>query len=239
MNFKSCQVADNKGLVPFQVSCKSGYEEILNLLIDKIEPIELARLVMTDTNYAAPLHSLCKFKTEKHSSIRGILEKLKNFESQLNFSFDDILRKEDAARQTILHLAIENNHLNIVELLFRDYNMSRTLKEGQRGNLPIHVCAKSGSIDMFQMLQSYQAVSLESNSYLENALHVAAYFNKSQFIVAFLEYEKNVRDQSNANEAKEKDYLPCSKRKDLKGYTPFMTSVATLNHACFRVKSII
>ena len=223
--------------MPFQVSCKSGHEEILNLIVNKIEPAELTRLVMTDTNYATPLHSLCKLKIEKYSSIRGILEKLKNFESQSDqaLSLNHILRKEDAARQTILHLAIENSHLNIVQLLFRDYNVSRTLKEGQRGNLPIHACAKNGSIEMFALLQSYQAVSFDSNSYLENALHVAAYFNKSQFIVAFLEYEKNMRDQSNANGANEKDYLPCSKSKDSKGYTPLMTSIATLNQTCFKV----
>ena len=66
LNSKPSQVKDNKGLVPFQVSCKSGHEEILNLIVNKIEPAELTRLVMTDTNYATPLHSLCKLKIEKY-----------------------------------------------------------------------------------------------------------------------------------------------------------------------------
>ena len=55
---------------------------------------------------------------------------------------EKILKKEDQNRQTILHLAVENNHLNIVELLFRDYNLQRDLKDSLNGNLPIHLAAK-------------------------------------------------------------------------------------------------
>ena len=34
------------------------------------------------------------------------------------------LKKEDQNRQTLLNMAVESNHLNIVELLLRDYEYS-------------------------------------------------------------------------------------------------------------------
>jgi hypothetical protein len=119
------------------------------------------------SNYLMPLHTLCRHKQEKFTIVKkilGCIKKLETNSSNTGFTMnttadestqliDQILRKEDSTRQTILHIAIENNHLHIVELLFSEYNLSRELRDSQRGNLPIHVCAKSGSIEMFKLLQ--------------------------------------------------------------------------------------
>ena len=242
-------------MLPFHISCRNGNEDILHILINKIDAVKLASLIMSESNYSTPLHSLCRHKTEKYSIIKNVLEKLKACESLVDsaHSLDNILKKEDSTRLTILHIAIENNHLNIVELLFRDYNLSRDLRDGQRGNLPIHVCAKNGSLDMFKLLQTYDAVSFKQNNNAENALHVAAFFNKSHFIAAFLKYEKylmnknySVNEDGDINHmacacdcGMEKDYVPCSKVKDSKEYTPLMTSLATLNQACFKVFKVV
>jgi hypothetical protein len=73
----------------------------------------------------------------------------------------------------------------------------RELRDGQRGNLPIHVCAKSGSLAMFKVLRRYDAVSFRPNNQLENALHIAAQHNKASFITRFLEFEQMLMDKNN------------------------------------------
>lgn len=105
---------------------------------------------------ALPLHLICENKSEKFLLFKAYIEKIKS-EKQL----DRCLKKENDSQQTILHISIENNHLNIVELLFRGLNMSKDLRDGLNGNLPIHSAAKNGSIEMFNLLHKYDAVSFK------------------------------------------------------------------------------
>ncbi len=211
-----------------------------------MDPQKLSSIILSDYGLSS-LHTLCRNKTEKFSILKKILEKLIQTDTSPDrMVFDQILKKEDAARQTILHISIENSHLSIVEMLFRDFNMNRELREGQRGNLPIHVCAKSGSLDMFKLLQKYDAVSFKQNNQLENALHIAASYNKSKFIEAFLRFEHLLMDQNNVYDDSDyvkcacdcgmgKDYVPCVKVKDTKEYTPLFTALAALNQQCFNL----
>lgn len=99
---------------------------------------------------------------------------------------------------------------------------------------------------MFRLLQKYDCVSFKQNNNLENALHIAASYNKSSFITAFLKFEQVLMDKNNVHEddnyvkcacdcGMDKDYVPCSKIKDSKDYTPLFTAVAALNQTCFEL----
>jgi ankyrin repeat protein len=216
---------------------------VAELLIDRMDPNKIINLTMSDSS---PLHFVCKLKVEKYTIIKKLLEKIhQEFIQKPNGKelFDKILKKEDSSRQTILHLSIENNHLNIVELLFSDYNIVRDLKDGLNGNFPIHLAAKNGSCEMFYLLQKYDAVSFKTNNNLENALHIAAFHNRSKFICEFLKYEKSLLEPANENdkimpcicicESLDRDsYIPCIKVKDINQNTPLLTALATLNQRC-------
>ena len=92
---------------------------MVELLIEKIDPASLFNLMLYDHSSSLPLHLACRYKTEKLEIVKLILEKLNNIDSTC--SIYQILKKEDCNRQIILHLAIENNHLNIVEFLLKNY----------------------------------------------------------------------------------------------------------------------
>lgn len=226
-----------------QSACKLGNEDVAELLIDKMDGNLLINLMMSD---ASPLHLATKNKTEKYVTAKKLLEKVYE-ECSKKVSgrdlFDKILKREDQNRQTVLHLAVENNHLNIVEILFRDYNIAKDLKDGLNGNLPIHLAAKNGSCEMFYLLQKYDAVSFKPNNNLENALHIAAFHNRSKFIREFLKYEKYLLENKDSEDSKfmqcicvcelDKDqYIPCIRAKDSKQNTPLLTALAALNQRC-------
>ncbi len=183
-------IEDKKSLTPLQIACKNGNEDVAELLIDKLEPSSLFNSLIYDFSNSLPLHLACRHKNEKMIIVKTVLEKLKSLDS--NFSILQVLKKEDNNRQTILHLAIENNHLNIVKHLLHNYNFNKELTEASRGNLPIHIAAKNGSLEMLGLLQRYRAVSFEQNYNSENALHIAASFNRYKFIREFLSFERAV-----------------------------------------------
>ena len=220
-----------------QIACKYGYEEIGKLLIEKMDSISLFNSIMSDIKINLLLHLICRYKTEKYLLFKSILEKFERHDNSL----DQILAKEDNNRQTVLHIAIENNHLNIIELLFKDYNINKNMREGITGNLAIHVAAKNGSIEMLKLLHNFNAVSFRQNSHLENALHIAATNNKHKFIKEFLKHEKAAISNADSNPTDayipcaclcSSDYVTCAETKNAKQYTPLFTAIASLNQKC-------
>lgn len=160
---------------------------------------------------------------------------------------DTILKQDDENKQTILHLSIANNHLEIIEMLFRDYNSNlKDLREGSNGDLPIHSAARLGSIEILRLLQQYDAVSFKTNNNLENALHLAAFYNRSKFINEFLKFElflieQNSKTESTADkflqcacvcELDLRTYVPCSRIQDSKQNTPLLVALANSHQKC-------
>ena len=227
-------------MTPLHLACKFGSEDTALLLINSLDSTKLTNLILVDSTRGSslPLHSACRIKSEKYTLVKSYLEKIR-YEKQ----FDKCLIKEDECHQPILHISIENNHCNIVETLFRDYNVNSELRETITGNLPIHAAAKSGSIEMFNLLQKYDAVSFKQNKNLENALHIAAYHNRNKFINEFLKYEKfcfSEHPDSNNKyfacacrcDLDDKNRIKCIKTRDIKLYTPLLTALAASNQKC-------
>lgn len=95
------------------------------MLTDKLDGQKLTQLCVAETGLL-PLHTLCRNKVEKYAIIKKMLEKMiMSDTSHERTLFDQVLKKKDGLNLPILHIAIENNHLLIVELLFRDYDITR------------------------------------------------------------------------------------------------------------------
>ena len=223
------------------MACKYGYDEVAEVLIDKIDAERLINPThATDfLNKTLPLHLACLHKNEKYFIVRKILDKLKNTPSKSNL-LEAALKKEDNSRQTILLIALENNHLNIVESLFRDYNVNREQRNGHNGNYAIHYVAKSGSLEMFALLQKYNAVSFRTNNNKENALHIASHHNKYRFILEFLKYEALLTHNQEKTSmlmpcmclCDEEEFMPSIMQKDTKHFTPLYRAIASCNQKC-------
>lgn len=151
-----------------------------------------AAQLMQAVNPTSPLHLICKNKEEKLDIMAQALEKLKRESTDQRSLIEYALQKEDLTRQTIGHLAIANNHVHILELLFSKFDLNREVKEGKMGNFLIHTAAKNGSTKILQLLEDYEAVSFRTNANKENALHIAAEYNSSLFIREFLDFENEL-----------------------------------------------
>jgi ankyrin repeat protein len=195
-------------LTPLQTACKYGADDVAFLLLSKTDVEKLITPNRPEERRDMAFHLVCRNKVQKEFLLKAILEKIANFTPTTGEETEKISKKylemalvrEDSARQTLLHIAIENNHINIIELLLRDYAVDRELKEGKQGNMAIHVAAKFGSIEVFNILQKYDAISFKSNNNGENALHIAARNNKSTFIKHFLDHETNLMNKIKENE---------------------------------------
>ncbi len=84
------------------------------MLIDKTDVKILSNL--NDQNL--PLHLACKAKKESTQIVKKLLDKIKN-ESLIDLH--NMLDTIDSEKQTILNIAIDKNHLKLVDLLLKDY----------------------------------------------------------------------------------------------------------------------
>lgn len=260
-------------MTPLHMACKYGNEEVAELLVEKMNADRLFQLCIAD-HVISPLHLACRNKNEKYLIVRRILDKLRDACSSVSASvptstiapllsgtkwyvpnyIDLVLKKEDPNRQSLLSSAIENNHLLIVELLLGEYNFPRDQRDCKTGNLPIHIAAKNGSIEMFDLLRKHDCISFKTNNSQENSLHIAAVYNKHKFIREYVKYEQHLLDGEFSDEDEEgvthgcsthadmpcmcrcelelRNFVKSEKQRDKNYYTPLMCAVAWGNHKC-------
>jgi ankyrin repeat protein len=239
-------IEDKKSLTPLHVACKFCHEDVAELLIQNTQFEKLHYLQPeAHSNNSTSLHFVCRYKKEKYQLAKLLLDKIEEASSseantkKINF-LDIVLRKYDSSGSTPLLSAVENNHLKITELLLCDYNADKEQCDNETGNHLIHIAARTGSIDMFNLLVKYDAVSLKKNKNSQNPLHIAAYYSRHNFIKAFLEYEhehcRKVREQMLqcicGCDPKEDEYIPCIKQRDNVQCTPLMIAISTSNQKC-------
>ena len=201
---------DTHGLTPFDLACKLGSETMVSALIDltPVQKLLLKPPSLTSSSHTSPLHLTCKNKSEHLKIVESILNKIKSeqeiqalkpssssasFHSPLQLverNIADLLRHFDPiSNQNVFFACLANNHLNIVEYLFKNYGKFVADLEDKNGNLAAHLAARNGSPDLLQMLIKYNAYSVRKNKFGENALHIAAAHNKHEFIKIYLAYE--------------------------------------------------
>ena len=95
-------------MTPLHLACKYGYDEVAELLIDKMDAERLINPTHTsDFSRTLPLHLACQHKNEKYFIVKKILDKLKSTPNKVNL-LEVALKKEDNRRQTILLIAIRH-----------------------------------------------------------------------------------------------------------------------------------
>ncbi|CAF0778612.1 unnamed protein product, partial [Brachionus calyciflorus] len=174
---------DENLLNPLHLAFKYGHDDIANLIIEKSN---IKSLISTSTE-TLPIHLACRQKKDNHQLIKKILDKLK---SESLTDFVNILNKPDMNKTTILQIAIENNHLQTVDSLLKEYYQNSCHDdirlEDRNGNLPIHYAARYCGAEMLRVLIKNKFFTNKQNSNLDNPLHIAASNNRYKFIREYL-----------------------------------------------------
>jgi ankyrin repeat protein len=117
-------VEDESGWTPLHLACKLGHDKIAMLLVDKAK----SELLITSVNDNLPIHLVLDSKEEKLDLAIKILEKIKK---EKNFYlFHTILYKVNSNKRSILQIAMERGHLNIVEQILINYYPDLNLPDG-------------------------------------------------------------------------------------------------------------
>ena len=232
-------IEDKNLMTPLHLACKFGYEDVALLLIKYTDPDQLC---LNRATLPTSAHLVCRNKDEKVEILRQILRKLRSVSTQEANYLEYMLQMEDNTKQTLMHIAIKNNHLNIIDMLFNEFSADKETKEGQNGNLPIHSAAKNGSLQLLKILERYDAVSFKTNSEMKNALHIAAESNSYNFIKEFLTYELALVNHTESDQMNlmfcacvcdfPSDHVASIKMQNKQRFTPFMTALAYGNHKC-------
>lgn len=184
-------------------------------LIDQSESLENLNDYfewINKSNKTLPLHSAAAYNNmEKNydkmeSTVKKMLYKLR--EADLLYQ---ALDSRDQNNDTLLHIAIKNNNISLVKTLITEFNNKIDVEGGPDSFTPLQLTAQLGSIEIFDFLLENNANIDEVNIRNENALHVAATYNKPQFIKHFLnkEYEIN-------------KHYSCYDDKNSQQFTPIM-----------------
>ena len=83
-------------------------------------------------------------------------------------------------KETALHLAVENNHIDIVELCIKKGFKVNSERENMIS--PLHLACTSGMIDIAKLLVENGANIESTNSLKETPLHRASMFNRTDII---------------------------------------------------------
>ncbi len=173
---------------------------------------------MKNTSDPNLLHLICKTKTESITTVKRLLDKVKK-ESLIDLN--NLLNTVDSDRQTILNMCIDKNHLKIVDILLKDFFSNLKHEYDRNGNLPIHLAARNGSIELFNVLVKNDAISFKTNLNGDNPLHIAAENNKFNFIREFLAYERAYVEKNSLKGVHQPTALDLNREK----YTPLFLAI--------------
>ena len=153
------------------------------ILIEKSDPEKLCQ----STGYnSLPIHLACSQKEEHFEMVIAMLKKIKGHGK--GFLQNLLTFKLNENQQSLLEIAIRNNHLKIIEAIIKDYYKDFDVPDAN-GLLPIHLAADNGSLAILEILKTHQAVRFSPNAKLDNPLHIAAAKNRFAFIDGFLKEE--------------------------------------------------
>jgi len=170
------------------------------------------------------LHSACLNKKSELINIFQVI--LNKFNKD---RLDELLNILDKSKRTVLQIAIENNHMKIIDELLSLMSSSEIFrKKDINGNLPIHYAAKLGTIELFELLKKYDMISFDSNEQNDTALHIATINNRFLFMKILINFEKSYL----IREEKKNDLIPMYKRSNKMNYTPLQLGLIMSNEKC-------
>lgn len=160
-------------MTALHIAGKYASENVAALLIERFK---VPSLILTDNNKMSALHHVCKCKLERPVVVRKMLKRLKLFLSEN--SFIEVLSAKDRFENTLFDLAIKENHLKIVEILFKVNPAYKSICDHEL-NLPIHIAARFNStLKTLELLEKFDCVSFDVNKNWDNVFHLAASTNK-------------------------------------------------------------
>ena len=91
-----------------------------------------------------------------------------------------LIFSHDRDEQTALHLAVESNHINIVEFCIKKGANVNLMKANMTS--PLHLASTSGLVEIAKLLVENGADIEAKNSLQETPLHRAALFNRAEIV---------------------------------------------------------
>ena len=160
--------------------------------------------------------------------MKRLLDKVKK---ESTIDLNNLLETVDSDKQTILNMCIDKNHLKLVDILLKDYFTDIKDEYDKNGNLPIHLAARNGSVELFNVLVKNDAISFKININGDNPLHIAAENNKFNFIKKFLEYEKSFVERNNLKAIHQPTALGLNRER----YTPLFLAIIGGHTKCVEI----
>lgn len=117
-------VQDKNLLTPLHLAVMNGNDQMAYLLIHHTDTEGLLAQATPDSLL---IHMCCKNKVEKLELVKYILDKLRTSSTEENNLLDTVFNLKDNNQQTLLHIAIQNKHLGVVECLINDYNIDKEM----------------------------------------------------------------------------------------------------------------
>lgn len=167
-------------MTALHIAVKHGSVNVSLLLIERLKR---ENLITIDKNKMLVLHHLAKCKIERINVMEKLLSKYNEL-LDMNY-FNEILNMKDKFDNTILHLAVRENHINMVELLIKTNSNFKMIGDHDN-NLPIHINAINGSVEVLEIFDKYNFISFEVNKSWNNVFHLATYGNKYKYIVTLM-----------------------------------------------------
>jgi ankyrin repeat protein len=206
-------------MTALHLAAKHGSENVALLLIERLKR---ENLICVDKNKMLALHHVAKCKTERIVVMEKLLNKYNLLIDAKHFG--NILNLKDKFDHSILDLAIRENHVEMVEMLIIINDSFKHVRDRDE-NLPIHVNAISGSVQILELLNKHDFVSFDVNKNWNNAFHLAAYFNRKKFISKLL-----VLSESKGKLKSEANFALSAFNRD--GLTPFMVAISKGSIEC-------
>jgi ankyrin repeat protein len=133
-------------------ACQYGHDEISQMLIDLTDTEYLSFIQIENGNL--PLHLVARQNKENIPLIEKQLKKIEESETSADY-LNNALNCVDERGQSLIEIAIENSHFNLVEFLLKKYDIDKNKRNDKTGNTLIHTAAQVGSIEILDLLVKY------------------------------------------------------------------------------------
>ncbi|XP_063716937.1 transient receptor potential cation channel subfamily A member 1 homolog isoform X3 [Symsagittifera roscoffensis] len=181
---------DSTEMTPLHMAASYGFYEIVQILLD-----HGARIYTLDQEQSTPLHLAA---AGGHVEICRIL--LQDAAKQDQNLPNQLLCSSDCSSQMPLHVAVDKNCLEVVQVLF-EFGAEAHVKMEEDFNYPLHLAAQNGVLEMLELVYKYAKEQTHKsdpeilnvkNKSMETPLHKAASFNREVAVQFLLQHGSDI-----------------------------------------------
>jgi len=202
---------DETDMTPLHLAASYGYTDICRILIE-----HAARIYTLDQEQSTPLH--LTVAGDHVEIVKMILNEAQREDPAL---VKQLLGSSDTSSQMPLHVAVDQNCLETVKILF-EHGAEAHVRMEDNFNYPLHLAAQNGVIEMLELVfdhakkqthkQGPDILNVKNKGY-ETPLHKAASYNRETAIQFLLDHGANI-------DASDED-----------GFTPLLVAASKANEA--------